>query len=780
MKNRVFITAMALALAGVSYGAGPLYIFDADNQVPYAYPATVQVYTDLGDLGGMSNEQANDAVGFGFGQWSAVPTSSFNAAIVGDFASIGLPDITGANAHEVIDTDNGGGIHVIYDSDGSVISDFFGAGYGVLGIASPEWAMDDSPDLYESWVVINGDGIPDPASITWVDVIAEYTGVMTHELGHAINLAHTQTNGAVVLLGYTGEQPVPGSCDGSAIGWAYPVIDDVETMYPFINVGSSGTAQSTVDVLDDIVSLSNIYPAEGWPESRGSIAGVITMPDGSTPVMGANVIARNMADPFVDAVSALSGDYTQGINGTDGRFRLNGLTPGADYVVYVDGIVAGGFSTPYGLLPGPEEYWNALLESGDATVDDSCAFMPITAAPGTVADASIAFNANPDTPQFTPLEIPDLMLTSLSQRGDEMVGGAMGQPIGFRWDKHRGYEFYLTQLSPVISGNGQTVGATEYVGWPERSWAGFWDGGSDPMTLDDDVWTRLEPVPGSQGCDASLTSIWDLSRDGSVAVGLNWYDCRDQVGFRWDAENGMVALPKVLESSRGSRANVVSNDGRVVAGHEVMTDGWWAGAVWHDGQPELIYQEADWWGIYDVFPVGDAYGINADGSVIVGENAIGPADEGYPNSAWRWTEDEGLEVLGYIPCPPWSWFCWGGSASSTAVSDDGSVVVGWGGDYGDREATIWTRGLGLMTLEEFLQIQGVVSIDGWGLSTAMDVTGNGRIIGGWGFYGGNVYSWTVNIDKVEVCHNSRTIEVAFPSAMETHLAHGDTFGGCEN
>ena len=76
--------------------------------MPYAYPATVQVYTDLGNLGGMTNEEANDAAAFGFGQWSSVATSSFSATVVGDFASIGLPDITGANAREVVGADNGG------------------------------------------------------------------------------------------------------------------------------------------------------------------------------------------------------------------------------------------------------------------------------------------------------------------------------------------------------------------------------------------------------------------------------------------------------------------------------------------------------------------------------------------------------------------------------------------------------------------------------------------------------------------------------------------------
>ena len=40
--------------------------------------------------------------------------------------------------------------------------------------------------------------------------------------------------------------------------------------------------------------------------------------------------------------------------------------------------------------------------------------------------ADIAFNANPDAPVFAPLEIPNIIITDISQQGDEIVGGVWG------------------------------------------------------------------------------------------------------------------------------------------------------------------------------------------------------------------------------------------------------------------------------------------------------------------------------------------------------------------
>ena len=111
----------------------------------------------------------------------------------------------------------------------------------------------------------------------------------------------------------------------------------VETMYPFFFGPAFGTESLA---LDDTTEISRLYPEAGYFASTASVAGSIFAPNGTTRLSGINVIARNVANPFLDAVSALSGDFTDETDSAAspvvGTYRFTGLTPGAQYAVYVD------------------------------------------------------------------------------------------------------------------------------------------------------------------------------------------------------------------------------------------------------------------------------------------------------------------------------------------------------------------------------------------------------------------------------------------------------------
>ncbi len=70
-------------------------------------------------------------------------------------------------------------------------------------------------------------------------------------------------------------------------------------------------------------------------------------------------------------------------------------------------------------------------------------------------------------------------------------------------------------------------------------------------------------------------------------------------------------------------------------------------------------------GFASPFPNGQAFGVSADGSTVVGYS-----QDGFFQSAFRWTAAGGLEQLDALPA---------GSNAEWAldVSDDGSIVVGW-------------------------------------------------------------------------------------------------------
>ncbi len=82
----------------------------------------------------------------------------------------------------------------------------------------------------------------------------------------------------------------------------------------------------------------------------------------------------------------------------------------------------------------------------------------------------------------------------------------------------------------------------------------------------------------------------------------------------------------------------------------------------------------------------EAYGVSADGSVVVGASESASGEE-----AFRWTNEDGMVGLGYLP---------GGGFYSDArgVSDDGSVVVGASVSVSGMEAFRRTREDGMVGL----------------------------------------------------------------------------------
>jgi uncharacterized membrane protein len=234
-------------------------------------------------------------------------------------------------------------------------------------------------------------------------------------------------------------------------------------------------------------------------------------------------------------------------------------------------------------------------------------------------------------------------------------------------------------------------------------------------------WQSLGYLPDSLACP-SRSNGYELSADGSIAVGLSWDGCSGR-GFMWTEETGMLELEPLANG--GNRASVISADGSVIAG---FAQGSFSRtpAMWDANTNGQLLDPPTG----DV--VGEVRGMSADGTILLGN---------WDEDAFRWTAEGGAEILGNGTVLPG----WVGNAMD--IAEDGTIV-GFDHLFGQRLAWIQPQGTGpLIELGSYIESHGGTVPDGTFLEVCQAISRNGRVIIGHSFITGG---WKVTIEP-EAC-----------------------------
>jgi uncharacterized membrane protein len=291
-----------------------------------------------------------------------------------------------------------------------------------------------------------------------------------------------------------------------------------------------------------------------------------------------------------------------------------------------------------------------------------------------------------------------------------------------RWTKSTGaVPVGIPQLSPLefraedVSADGSVV-------------VGRGSGEAEPNRASAYRWSS------SDGLQELTTNIRDdnfrvrtrVSADGSVVTGFG-----ASQGFRWQQETGTVGIGARLNDidvigpdNQLFFANDLSSNGSVIVGMNTL-------------DPFQLGEAARWTaadgptGLGFLFNNGEdefstATGVSGDGSIVIGTGIIQSDDFQY-SEAFRWTEETGMVRLGDVPG--------GGPTFASAISSDGSVIVGGAGlNPFDSEPFVWTPGSGMQLLVDLLTNEYGIGdeLTGWDLGRITALSRDGRYIVGQG------------------------------------------------
>lgn len=227
---------------------------------------------------------------------------------------------------------------------------------------------------------------------------------------------------------------------------------------------------------------------------------------------------------------------------------------------------------------------------------------------------------------------------------------------------------------------------------------------------------------------------YDVSADGTVIIGFEAEDksLTNKQAVIWTDSGQSVAQLGTLGGNE-SWANGVSADGSLVVGTSKNESGQIEAFLWNDsdGMAGL--------GTLAGYSSSTGVAVSADGATVVGSSSSGTGAEAY-----RWTQSDGMVGLGDLV---------GGEtrSSANAVSADGSIVVGSSQSANGDEAFIWDAKNGMRSILDHLENDYASDMSGWILLSATGISDDGSVISGYGINPeGHYEAWMVDYNAVPI------------------------------